>query len=55
MTFAHTTALTGRSIRDRRRKLVTPRSALHADFQHFGDEDLPVSDIRLVVRRPNVA
>jgi hypothetical protein len=31
---------------------VTPRSALHADFQHFADEDLLVSGIRLVVRRP---
>jgi Methyltransferase domain len=31
---------------------VTPRSALHADFQHFADEDLLVSGVRLVVRRP---
>lgn len=34
---------------------VTPRSALHADFQHFADDDLLVSGVRLVIQRPNVA
>ena len=35
--------------------LATPRSALHSDFQHFTDDDLLISGIRLVVRRPSVA
>ena len=35
--------------------LVTPRSALHGDFQHFADEDLLVSGVRLVIRRPLTA
>lgn len=35
--------------------LVTPRSTLHADFQHFADDDLLVSGVRLVLRRPHVA
>lgn len=35
--------------------LVTPRSALHADFQHLPDDDLLVSDVRLVIRRPRNA
>jgi len=35
--------------------LVTRRSALHADFQHLSDEDLLVSGVRLVVRRPGVS
>jgi hypothetical protein len=33
-------------------QLATPRSVLHADFQHLSDDDLLVSGVRLVIRRP---
>lgn len=36
-------------------QLVTPRSALHADFRHLSDDDLLVSGVRLVIRRPSKA